>query len=543
MPCSRAGVLLRLAALAVLTTLAGCEHRTGVPTSQSGRNPTDKILIRGNGAEPDSLDPQRAQSIEAQTILRDLYECLTSLDQDARPVPGAAQSWSVSSDGKTYAFVLRANARWSNGDRVIGADFVAGLRRLVDPATASSYGQFIDVVRNARAILSRKLAVDTLGVTAPDEGTVVIALEHPAPYLPALLSHPSTCPLHRPSFKQFGNQFARPGVMVSNGAFTLSQRVLGQYVLTHRNRFYWNNDSNHIDGVKFLQIADENAEYMRYRSGEIDVTSGVPRAPLSDIRKSIPDELHLGPALGTDYYGFNLSRPPFRDNAMLRRALVLAVDRDQLVRSVLRFGEHPAYGWVPAGIQDYQTQLDPGSSASAPDRLREARRLLSAAGYSANRPLHFELWYNSTEVHRLIAVAIAEMWHGVLGIDVKLVNVDFPTLLGDIEAQRVDMFRSSWIADYNDAQSFLQIFASDSGENLPHYRSSEYDELLAGAATQANSQERRALLERAERVLLSDAPVIPIYFHVRAHLVKPRVQGWHDNLMNVVYSKDLSLAP
>jgi oligopeptide transport system substrate-binding protein len=313
--------------------------------------------------------------------------------------------------------------------------------------------------------------------------------------------------------------------------------------LTHRNPFYWNNNSNRIDGVKWLQISDENAEYRRYRSGEIDITSTVPRAPFADIRKAIPREVHLGSALGTDYYGFNLSRPPFQDNLLLRRALMLAVDRDQLVRSLLQFGERPAYGWVPYGVQGYQTQSMIDGSPSAADRLAESRRLFREAGYSDRRPLHFELWYNANEVHRMLAVAIAAMWHDALGINVTLMNVDFPTLLQDVEAQRVDMFRSSWIGDYNDAESFLQIFASNSGTNLPHYRSSEYDALLADAAAQTNPDTRSALLEHAERVLLRDAPIVPIYFHVGAHLIKPRVQGWYQNVMNVTYSKELSLAP
>jgi oligopeptide transport system substrate-binding protein len=532
---------LQLTAFVAFALLAACKDRQHL--LQTGADTRSIILVRGNGPGPESLDPQKAETVEAQMILRDLYECLTSLDHEAKPAPGAAQRWSVSPDGKTYTFVLRTDARWSNGDPVTGADFVAGLRRLVDPATASSYAQVIDVIGNARAIVSRKLPVEALSVVAPDAGTVVIGLEQPAPYFPALLSHPSTCPLHRPTFKQVGNKFARPGVMVSNGAFTLTQWISGQYVLTHRNPFYWNNHSNRIDGVKWLQISDENAEYRRYRSGEIDITSTVPRAPIADIQKAIPRELHLGPALGTDYYGFNLSRPPFRDNAPLRRALMLAVDRDRIVRSLLGFGERAAYGWVPYGVQGYQTQSMSDGLSSAADRLGESRRLFREAGYSDHRPLHFELWYNANEVHRMLAVAIAAMWHDALGVEVTLMNVDFPTLLQDVEAQRVDMFRSSWIGDYNDAESFLQIFASDSGTNLPHYRSSEYDALLTEAAAQTNLDTRTALLEHAERILLRDAPVIPVYFHVGAHLVKPRVQGWYQNVMNVAYSKDLSLAP
>jgi oligopeptide transport system substrate-binding protein len=498
-------------------------------------------LVRGIGPGPDSLDLEKAQSVEAQTILRDLYECLTSLDHDAQPAPGAAQSWTVSPDGKTYTFTLRPNARWSNGDRVTAADFVAGLRRLVDPATASPYGHYIELVRNARGILLHELAVDSLGVAASDEAHVIIDLVHPAPYFPALLSHPSTCPLHRPTWQKYGVGFARAGTMVSNGAFALSEWVPGEHVSTVRNRFYWADKVNLLDGVTWLQFSDESAEYLRYRADQLDITASVPLAQLDNIRARIPSELHSSTGCGTDYYGFNLNRPPFRDNPKLRRALMLAIDRETLVKKVLRFGTLPAYGWVPPGTGQYQTQSMLNNTTTPADRVREAQRLFAEAGYSGSHPLHFKLEYNSTKIHTALAVAISSMWRETLGVEVDLFGVDFATLLGNIQAQEAEVFRSSWIGDYNDPQSFLEIFGSHSGENMPRYHSAEYDELLAGAEEQSSAQGRLAMLEQAERVLLRDAPVIPLYFHVAAHLVKPRVSGWYQHPMNVVYSRELSL--
>jgi oligopeptide transport system substrate-binding protein len=218
----------------------------------------------------------------------------------------------------------------------------------------------------------------------------------------------------------------------------------------------------------------------------------------------------------------------------------LAIDRRQLASSLLRIGESPGYGWIPSGVNDYESQSFTGSELDDDARNREATRLYRLAGYGPGHPLHFELRYNEGEIHTRLAVAITEMWRQVLGADVQPVAVEFRVLIDEIERHEVDVFRSSWIGDYNDALSFLQVFRSDSGINLPHYRRAEYDALLDQAALEADPQRRREQLERAEKLLLQDTPVIPLYFYVSKHLVSPRIVGWYQNVMNVTYSKDLS---
>jgi oligopeptide transport system substrate-binding protein len=500
------------------------------------------ILVRGGGPDPDSLDPQKVRGFEAQSIVRDLCEGLTTLDAHAAVAPGVAAQWSVSGDGLTYTFDLRADARWSNGERVVAQDFVAGLQRLVDPATASGYAQYIDVVANADDIVAGRKPPQTLGVAAPDDSTVVITLATPAPYLPTLLSHPSTCPVHRPTLRSHPDGFARPGVMVSNGAFVLKEWVQGAYVLALRNRYYWNAAAMRLDGVKYLLIPDENAELARYRGGELQITFVVPRGQYDWIREHLRNELHVSPQLTTYYYGFNLRRAPFKDSLGLRRALSLVIDREKLAQLVLRVGELPAYGWVPPGIDGYTSQSFDYRELPMSARIAEAQRLYRAAGYSHDKPLAFELRYNAGEVHTKLALAVASMWKEALGVDVRLTQVEFKSLLQDIDRGDVEMFRSSWVGDYNDAYTFAQYLKSDFGVNLPHYSSPSYDALLRSAARQQDPLARSALLEEAERVMLNDHPLLPIYFYVNKHLVKPEVQGWYDNVMNVVYSKDLGLA-
>lgn len=498
-------------------------------------------MLRGAGPEPDSLDPQKARSTEAQEILRDLCEGLTTLDKTGAVAPGVATDWKVSADGKTYTFSLRSDARWSNGDRVVAADFVAGLRRLVDPATASTDAQMIDTVANAGDIVAGKKPPDSLGVSAPDDSTVVIQLTSPTAYLPSLLSHPSTCPVHRPTLAAHPEQFAKPGIMVSDGAFTLQEWVQGSHILATRNHHYWNDRATRLEAVKYLPIADENAELTRYRADALHVTEVVPRGQFDWIKANLGSQLHIAPKLSTYYYGFNLNRAPFKDQPGLRRALSLVIDRDLLAQRVLRVGELAAYGWIPPGVSGYTSQAFDYRDTPMAERVAEARRLYAQAGYSTAKPLRLELRYNAGEVHNKVAVAVASMWKEALGIEVRLTAVEFKSLLQDIDNGDVEVFRSSWQGDYNDPYTFAQFFKSGAGTNLPHYQSAEYDSLLAAAAAQIDAGKRRELLQNAERLMLRDHPMIPLYFYVTKRLVKPEVEGWYDNVMNVVYSRDLGL--
>jgi oligopeptide transport system substrate-binding protein len=543
MSTRRAAWLAAAAAGCVLVQLGACTRSGSGSAAPGAGAPEGPVLVRGGGPDPDSLDPQKARGAEAQAIVRDLCEGLTTLDKSAAVAPGVASRWSVSADGKVYTFTLRPEARWSSGERVVAADFVAGLRRLVDPATASGYAQYADVIANSDEIVAGKKPPEALGIAAPDDSTVVVTLSAPAPYLPALLSHPSTCPVHRPTLASHPQSYARPGVMVSDGAFVLKEWVQGSYILAARNHYYWNDAATRLAAVKYLVITDENAELARYRGGELQVTAVVPRGQFDWIKEHLGAELHVSPQLTTYYYGFNLRRAPFRDQPKLRRALSLVIDREKLATLVLRVGELPAYGWVPPGIDHYTPQSFDYQGEAMEARIAEAQRLYREAGYSAKKPLAFELAYNAAEVHTKLAVAVASMWKEALGAEVRLTQVEFKTLLQQIDRGDVELFRSSWAGDYNDAYTFAQYLKSDFGLNLPHYRSAAYDALLTRAAAEVDPGKRRALLEQAERVMLADTPLMPLYFYVNKHLVKPQVLGWYDNVMNVTYSRDLGLAP
>jgi len=531
-------MLLVLAALgAVAVGTAGCGGRE---EPLAGRS----VLNRGLSTEPESLDPQKGRSVQAADVLRDIGEGLVAYNEAGELVAAAAQRWDASADGLTYTFHLRPDARWSNGDPVSAEDFVLGLRRLVDPATAALYAAELGNVVNAAAIVAGGREPAELGVTAPDAHTLVISLLRPTPYLLSLLTHPSTFPVHRASLGQHGDSFARAGKLLSNGAYVLARWEPGSIIELHRNSYYWNDRNTAIDVVRHHIVTQETAELNRYRAGELHVTSTVPPDNFDAVRAEYGAQLHVAPTLGVYYYGFNLSKPPFRDNHELRQALSMAIDREVLVETITGRGEAPAYSWVPPGVDNYEPVRLPFAELSQEERNALAQSLYRAAGYSREHPLRFELRYNTSDTQQRIALAVQAMWREVLGAEATLVNVEFQVLLDQMrDAEVTEMFRSSWFGDYNDANTFLAIMQSGSAANMPRYSNDEYDALMKSAAEQLDLARRRLYLEEAERVLLADHAIIPLYFYVSKHLVSPQVLGWQDNILNYHYSQYLSLGP
>jgi oligopeptide transport system substrate-binding protein len=529
-----AAVLAALAALAAVMLV----RRSHAPPS---RQPV--ILRRGNGAEPETLDLHSARSEAALTLLRDLYEGLTDIGPDGTPRLAAADQCIISADGLTYRFHLRSTGRWSNGEPVVAEDFASAWRRLLDPRTGAQYSQLLASVQGAEQIAAGLADPSTLGAHALDGATLVVQLARPTPYFLALMAHPATFPINRTSFLQHGRGFAKPGVMVSNGAFVLARWEFGSHLVAVRNRHYWNDAATRLDGVEYYSIPEPSAELRAFRSGALDVTSTIPGAQFAWIKQHMGQELHLAPQLGVYYLGLNLRHAPFDKSVELRRALSMVIDRDRLVQAVTGTGESPAYTFVPPQTFNYSPPVPDYAGWSMPRRIAQARDLMADAGL-LRAPPTIELRYNSSELHGRIAIAVARMWKEALGVDTTLRAEEFKVLLQDIDRGTVtQVFRASWLADYDDAYGFLQVLQSGFGINLPRYSNTTYDALLARASAEVDAGKRRVLLEDAERVMLADQPLIPLYFYVAKHLVSPQIRGWRDNPENVVYSKELSKDP
>jgi oligopeptide transport system substrate-binding protein len=498
----------------------------------------EQVLHKSNGAEPQTLDPHRAQGVPASNILRDLYEPLVMEAPDGELIPGAAQSWSLNEDGTVYTFRLRADGRWSNGDPVTAQDFVFSLRRGLDPATLSVYSGILYPLKNGAAVNRGELPADALGVRALDDLTLEITLESPTPYFLGLLNHTMAYAVHPPSVRQHGDKFARPGNMIGNGAYVLKDWVVQSHVELVRNENFRTNDTTSIDAVYYYAIENVDAAFARYRADELDFATSIPIRQLEFIKASMPDDYVQSPYLGIYYYGLNTTKPPFKGNPQLRLALSMAIDREIITDKLSGAGELPAYGWVPA-VQNYEQQQPEWAAWSRERRHSEAQRLYEAAGYGADNPLTVEILYNTSQDHKRLAIAISSMWKQVLGVQTLLLNQEWKVYLQNRTLKKTEVFRSGWIGDYNDANTFAELMISTNAQNDSGWVNERYDVLLAEAAQETNLQKRSKLLEEAERVMLAEAPIIPIYFYISKHLIKPWVGGFVPNIMDHTYTKDL----
>jgi oligopeptide transport system substrate-binding protein len=525
-----------IAATFVLAACGGGEGGAAASGPVGGPSGTElaatQVLHLGNGAEIQTLDPHRNQEVPGSNVGRDLFEGLINEAPNGDPEAGGAESWKMSPDGKTYVFALRRNARWSNGDPVTASDYVYGLRRSIDPATLSRYSFILSPIVNADDIAAGKLPPAELGVRAIDDYTVEIRLTNPTPYFLGLLAHSATYPLHRASVEAHGEQFTRPGNLVSNGAFQLSEWVVQSHIKIVRNPHYWDNANSRLDEVWFYPTEDLSAELQRYRAGELDQTYWIPTGQIGWIRENLPDELIIAPYLGSYFYGFNLTRPPFKDNLNLRRALALAVNRDVIAEQVLGAGQLPAYGWVPP-VSNYSSQSMPEATWTQPEREAEAKRLYAAAGYSAENPLRTEIIYNTHDDHRRIAVAIAAMWKQLLGVETAITQQEWKVYLETRNQQKdTQVYRHGWIGDYNDAFTFAELLRSTSGLNDTGYDNAEYDAKVTAAQSELDLGKRAILLQDAEKIMLADMPILPLYFYVSTRMLKPWVKGFEPNIMD-----------
>lgn len=508
------------------------------------RDDGTSVLRRGNGAEPESLDPHQARSVPAANVLRDLYSGLVQIAPDGEIEPADAASWEIGEQGRVYTFTLRDDARWSNGEPVTAQDYVYSLRRSVDPATGSPYAQLHAPIVNAKAIIAGDKPPETLGVRAQGDHELEITLTAPTPYFLGTLAHSISYPVYRPAVEAHGAAFSQPGNAVTNGAYKMADWRVNSMIGLERNAQYWDNDNTAIDRVEFYPITDSNSALSRYQAGELDWSTKVPISRFDAIEEHIPDQLHTQPTLGVYYYGLNVKRPPFKDAPELRQALSMAIDRRVIVDKITRGGEIPAHGWIPPVVKGYKGAEFEWTTLSDAEREAKARTLYEKSGYSADKPLEIEIRYNSGDGNKKIASVLASMWRSVLGADVTLRNEEWKVFLDSVrQGTDTQAYRMAWIGDYNDPNTFFELMNSNFGLNGTGYASATYDRLQEKQAHMPDGSARNEVMKQAEATLLADSPVIPIYFYVSKYLIKDYVTGFVGNPLDSYYSKDLAIEP
>ena len=491
-------VALLLALLALLPSGCGRQMHRG-----------DLVFL--NGAEPETLDPALITGQPEGRVANALFEGLTTFDASAKPKPGVAERWEISPDGRSYTFHLRDNARWSNGEPVTASDFVASWRRTLAPETASEYAYQLYYIRNGKAFNEGKLTdFSQVGVQAPDPQTLTVTLENPTPFFLDLCAFATLLPVHIPTVEQYPDDWTKPGKLVGNGAFMLTEWRINDRIRLVKNPYYWNRDAVKMSSVDVIPIAKANTAFNFYAAGQADLMMDkglVPTQLLGELKKR-PD-FHAAPFLGSYFLRFNCTRPPFND-ARVRKAFSLVIDKRLIVERITRAGEVTADSLVPPGTAGYQPP------AGLSRDVARARGLLTEAGFPAGRGFpRVTYLYSEGEMNEGIAVEIQGMFKRELGVTIDLQRQEWKVYLRSMSSLDYDLCRSSWVGDYNDPNTFLDLFVTDGGNNRTGWSNLEYDRLIAQAGRELDPDRRFALFRQAEAILISaEAPICPLYFYV-----------------------------
>lgn len=530
---------------AVLLLLVGCGGgEDGLTRVQQGN--LDGVLHFGNGTEPEGLDPHIVTGVPENRIVSALFEGLVTKNPETLEVePGVAETWEISEDGTLYTFHLRDNARWTNGDPVTAVDFHWSWNRILEPELGAQYNYNLFPVVNAEEYANGTIEdFSQVGVTVVDDYTLQVQLKTPTPYFLQLLDHYSTFPVHRPTIEAYGTMsdrlspWARAGNMVSNGAFDLTEWQINSHIRVEKNDTYWDAVEIDLNAIVFYPTENLVTEDRMFRDGQLHRTQEIVLDRIPVYRAERPEIVHIEPWLGTYFYMFNTTKPPF-DDVRVRKALAMSIDRNLLDESVMQGIVEPAYALVPPGTLGYQP---PKTFEQSADRARE---LLAEAGYPNGEGFpEFEILYNTQESHRRMAVAIQQMWASELNIMVTLVNQEWKVYLENQDNLNYDISRRGWIGDYVDPNTFLDMYVTDGGNNKTGFSDPRYDEIILREAPATLDREARYELYReAETILMEAMPILPVYTYTTKHLIDPSVKGMPVNIMDHVNYKYIWLDP
>jgi len=492
------------------------------------RKRADFVFI--NSAEVETLDPALITDQVSMRLGESLFEGLCRLDAQGQVEPGMAERWEVTADKKEYTFHLRKDAVWSNGDPVTAQDFVRSWERVLNPDTPSDYAPQLYPLEHAKAYNDGTLKDFTqVGVTAPDDRTLVTRLENPIPYWIDLCAFLTLAPVHTPTVKKYGDEWIKPAHMVCNGPFLLEEWVVDDHIRLRRNPRYWDATHTAMSTVDVMPIAEANTAFNFFITKEADLVmdKGMVPPSLRDELKGQP-WFHTGPFLGTWFIRANVNKPPLND-PRVRRALALAIDRKSIVEKITRLGEPVAFSMTPPGAgQGFQPPPGPGFDPAM------AKKLLAEAGYPEGKGFpRITYLYLPLPVERNIAIELQAMWRDNLGIDIGLTKQEQKVWLASMRELSYDLCRSSWVGDYNDPNTFLECFTTGNGNNRTGWASAKYDQLIADAAREADVQKRFAIFREAEKLLVSEeAPVFPVYHYVGVQFRRENLGGVENNLID-----------
>ncbi|MCE2891979.1 MAG: ABC transporter substrate-binding protein [Hyphomonadaceae bacterium] len=497
---------------------------------------TARTLHIGNGAEPLSLDPHQASGTWENRIIGDMLQGLTTDDPQGRPIPGMATEWSTSPDGLVWTFKLR-DAKWSDGQPVTAEDFVFAWRRIMTTTPPAKYASILYVIKNAEKIYDGRIKdVTQLGVRAIDAKTLEVTLEHPAPYLPGLLTHYTSFPIPKHVVEKVGKDWIKAENFVGNGPYKLQQWKPNDFVHVVRNANYYDNANVCLDQVFYYPTADDNAAERKVRTGDLDINTNFSGSRLEEINKNLPGYARIHGYTGLTYYIFNLRKAPFND-ARVRAAISMTADREFVTKEILKAGQQPAYSLVPPGIADYQTgaMTTDFKGQSMEERLARAKKLLEEAGYGPNKPLKFTFSFRNSGDHPRVAPVVQQNWAKIAPwVQVEILGAETQINYEKLRTGDFELGDAGWISDFNDAKNFVYLFQTSTDQlNYGKYSNPEFDKLMEAADVEKDTVKRANMMKQAEAIVLKENGFMPMWFLTNRNLVSPRVTGWVDNAVDI----------
>lgn len=530
----RSNRLKRFVALTILASFGGLVDSYAKSKSSVDRATEEKILLLGNGSEPKGIDPHLVTGVPESNILNSLFEGLVNYhpSKDATVIPGVAKRWESNEDASIWTFYLRKEARWSNGDPLTAHDFVYSYKRILTPSFGARYADFFYIVKNAKAFHQGEIEdYNEVSIKALDDYTLQIGLIGPFPHFLLMLRHYTWFPLHAKTIERFGgldnrdSQWTQLDHFVGNGPFRLKKWQTNSILEVEKSGTYWDRETVKLRGIRFFPIEKYSTEEAAFRAGQLHYCYEVPLDRVTFYRTKEPETIRLDDYFGTYFYRFNTTRPPL-DQPKVRKALALSIDKESIVKYLTLGGERAANSYVYP-LADYRPTkevfFDP----------IEARKLIAEAGFPNGKDFpKLKILINTAENHKIIAESIQKMWKDSLGIEVEIVNQEWKVYLQSQNDLKYDISRSGWIGDFLDPIAFLKIFRSSSGNNQTGWKNDEYDRLLDQVNQTGNPDQRYALMQQMEAILLEELPIAPIYFYNRKFLIHHSVVGWYPKLLD-----------
>ena len=520
---------LVLVVVMVAALVVGCGNKDA-DTNKEGN--AEKQLAVQIGPNPETIDPALNSAVDGGNMILHTFEGLLIYNEAGEIEGGQAEKWEQSEDGLTWTFTLRDGLKWSDGTDLTAEDFVYSWKRVCDPATAAPYAETVlGMVAGYNEAIAGNL--DALGVKALDAKTLEVKLSAPCTFFDGLAAFATLSPVQKATIEANGEAWAtKAETYVSNGAFYVTEWVPDSHITVSKNPNYWNKDAIKLDSIKFVLMEDANAAYTAYQKGDILLAKDVPTEEIPSLEGN--DEFVVETICGTYYISLNDAKAPF-DNANIRKALSLAIDRDYVANTIMQATYAPAYnfmgpGWADPVGGDFMANANGGTTYISEDfvaNLASAKALMEAEGYSADNMLKFTYSTNDAGYHKAVAEYLQQAWKEIY-VDLKVEVVEWSSFTPMRRQGDYDASRNGWVADYSDPSNMLDLLFSTNGNNDGKFNDADYDAQMTIARTTVDAAARSAALHKAEDILMEKAACIPVAYYSDFWLQSSKITGmWH----------------